>query len=117
VSTASRLLPPGYEALEPFVERWAIAGAAQRAQRRSESSAAERLAFYDAAKDLAGQALDALDKKPISRLDDKETRLLDLIMSFAHVSLAVEVQGDAEHGHALLREHMRLSKVHSDAAS
>lgn len=49
-------LPPGFESLEPFVEKWSIAGAANRVQCRIESEAAARIAFYNAAKDLTAPA-------------------------------------------------------------
>ena len=39
-------LPAGFEALEPFVDRFAIAGTAARAQLRGDSSREEREAFY-----------------------------------------------------------------------
>lgn len=109
MSRHESLLPPGYEGLERFVARFAVAEVAARAQLRNDCSRAEREDFFRAVKDLAGPALDALDLKPLADLDEKERRLLDLLLSFAHVALAVEVQGDDEEKHARLREHMRIS--------
>ncbi len=108
-------LPAGFEALEPFVERFALAGTANRAQRRSDSTAEERAAFFEAAKDRIAPALDMLDKKPLADLDEKEKRLLDMALTFAHVALAEEIQGPDEARHAQLRQHMRITRSPADA--
>ena len=108
-------LPAGFEALEPFAERFAIAGTANRAQLRSDTTGEERTAFYEAAKDLVGPALDMLDKKPLDDLDESEQRLLNLCLSFAHISLAVEIQGPDEERHAQMREYMRITHSPADA--
>jgi hypothetical protein len=108
-------LPPGFETLEPFVERFAVSGTANRAARRSDSTEAERNAFFEAAKDLVAPALDYLDTKPLDRFDEREQRLMDLALTFAHVALAVEVQGPDEARHAELRQHMRITRSPADA--
>ena len=107
-------LPAGFEDLEPFVERFAVAGTANRAQRRSDSTEDERQAFFEAAKDRIGPALDLLDTKPLDQLDDKERRLLDLALTFAHIALAVEIQGPDEARHATMREYMRITRSPAD---
>ena len=103
-------LPAGYEVLEPFVEQWAVAGTAERGRRRDESTEAQRIAFYEIAKGLVPGALEALDAKGMAALDEKEQRLLDLLCSFAHVTLAVEMLGDAEPRHAQFRREMRITR-------
>lgn len=108
-------LPAGFQTLEPFVERFAISSSAARAQRRTDSTPEERRAFFDAALPLMGHALDYLDSKPLAELDDSERRLLDMAMTFAHVSLAVEIQGAQEAGHAPMREYMRITRSPSDS--
>jgi hypothetical protein len=108
------LLPPGFDALEPFVDAWAIAGAAGRAQQRNDSTEAERFAFYEAAKDLAPAALDYLDRKPLPEFDDAERRLMNLILSLAHVAPTVEALGSAEAQHARDREHLKITRASSD---
>jgi hypothetical protein len=107
-------LPAGFESLEPFVDQWAVSGLANRAQRRDESSPDERLTFYEAGKNLVGTALDHLDRKTLGQLDAREKRLMNLMLSFAHVALAVELQGDAESGHAQLRPAMRITQASAD---
>src|SRR5688572_32846266 len=93
-------LPAGFEALEPFVEGWSIAGAANRAQRRNDSTPAERTAFYEAASPLAPAALEHLDRKALGAFDEGEERLMNLMLTLAHVALAVEAQGPDEARHA-----------------
>lgn len=111
---SERLLPEGYEALEPFVAAWALNGSAARAQRRSDSTPEERHAFFDAAKSLVGPACDLLDQKPLTALDSKENRLMNLLLSFTHVAMAVEIQGDAEPRHAKLRSYMHITNSAAD---
>lgn len=108
-------LPAGFETLEPFVARFAVAGTANRAQLRGDTTAEERAAFHAAAKDLIAPALDLLDRKPLDRLDEREQRLLDLALSFGHIALAVEVQGPDEERHAELRRYMRITRSPADA--
>lgn len=107
-------LPAGFETLEPFVERFAVSGTAKRAARRSEASEGERKAFFEAAKDLIAPALDFLDKKPVDQLDEHEQRLMNMALTFAHISLAVDVQGADEARHAELRQHMRITRSPAD---
>lgn len=107
-------LPSGFESLEPFVERFAVAGTANRAQLRSDSTEEDRRVFFEAAKDLVGPALDLLDRKPLGELDDKERRLLNLALTFAHIALAIEIQGPDEARHAKMREHMRITRSPAD---
>jgi hypothetical protein len=110
-------LPPGFESLEPFVDRFAVSTSAERAKCRGDSTGEEREAFFAAARDLVGPALDQLNGKPLDELDDSERRLLDLAMSFAHVALAVEIQGPQEGDHAAMRDYMRITRSPADAVA
>ncbi len=107
-------LPAGFESLEPFVADWAIAGANNRLRRRLASTESERVAFFHAAKDLVVPALDHLDRKPLAELDEQEQRLMNLLLSICHVSLAVEIQGDAEAMHAEGARHLRITRATAD---
>lgn len=111
----STLLPPGYEILEPFVAQWAHTDMATRDRARSESTPAEREAFFAAASGLVPQALAELDRKPISELDERERRLLHLMLSLTHVTLAVEMMTDGEARHAGFRQVMRITRTPEDA--
>ena len=115
MSGTDALLPHGFEVLEPFVDRWAIAGSSNRAQRRTDSSDAERVAFFNVALGQVGAALAHLDRKPLHQLDEKENRLMNLMLSFAHVAMAVEQQRDAEAKHARYRQLMKITRTPADA--
>lgn len=110
-------LPAGFEALEPYVERFALEGTANRARLRSESSEEERLAFHQAAHDKIAAALDLLDRKPVDELDGPEQTLMNLVLAYAHIALAVELQGPDEARHAAMREHMRITRSPADATA
>lgn len=93
-------LPQGFAALEPFVAYWAAPTMAGRDTRRLESSEDQRLAFYEAARDIAPAALDYLDARPFSEYSEADHRLLDLMLALIHATLAVEVERGEEHIHA-----------------
>jgi hypothetical protein len=114
MSAQTSLLPAGFEALTPFVECWAVDTAAERAQRRQTSDETSRVAFYNAASDLVPKALDHLDAKPLSQFDESEQRLMKLVLSFAHVSMAVELQREEEPRHARYRPYMRITRAPAD---
>jgi hypothetical protein len=114
MSASQSLLPAGFEALEAFAPYWAVAGTAERDRLRGESSEAQRLAFYNACKDLLAPGLASLDRKPLAEFSEQEQRLMNLLLSFAHVSIAVEIQRDAEAGHAQNRKHLRITRAIAD---
>ena len=114
MSTRDMLLPSGFETLTPFVEFWAADTAAARAHCRDVSDEASRVEFYDAAAALVPKALDYLDTKPLSEFDESERRLMKLLLSFAHVSMAVELQREEEHKHAQNRPYLRITKAPAD---
>lgn len=102
-------LPAGFEALEPFVSDWALAGEAARAAARSRASNAQRQQFYDAAQPLMQQALAWLDAKPIGNLSEADATLMRLILSLANVYHSVEVLGDAEAENARMRARLEFT--------
>jgi hypothetical protein len=114
MSTTATSLPAGFEALVPFVEFWAADTAAERAHRRDISDEASRTAFYNVAIELAPKALAYLDAKPLSQFDDSEQRLMKLLLSFAHASMAVELQREDEPRHAKNRPFMRITRAPAD---
>ena len=116
MSAPETSLPKGFEALEPFVEKWAAETAAERAHRRDISDEASRAAFYTAAGDLLPRALAYLDAKPLGQFDASEQRLMRLILSFAHVSMAVELQREEESKHAQNRPYLRITRAPADQA-
>jgi len=106
----ARLLPDGYEMLEPFVAEWALPTQAERARKRSGSTAEQKRAFYNAARGIVTQALGELDAKPLDQLDERERRLLALLLSYAQVALSIEVRGEGEAIHAENRRLMTITR-------
>lgn len=108
-------LPQGYEALEPFVGHWAVTSSAERARLRAESAADEREAFFAAGAPLMEGALDLLDRRPLADHGAEEQRLMQLMLSLAHVSMAVEIQGKDEPKGTPWRGRMRITRSPADA--
>ena len=114
MSAVETSLPAGFETLTPFVQIWAVNTAADRAHCRDISDEASRVAFYHAASDLVPKALAYLDAKPIGQFDESEQRLMKLLLSFAHVSMAVELQREEEPKHAKNRLYLRITRAPAD---
>ncbi len=114
MTQGDRPLPRGFEALEPFVPLWAIDNAAQRVEMRGAAPAADRAAFYAAASRLVEPALQYLDSKTLADFDDSEKRLMQLMLSLAHVAMAEEVHKDQEERHARFRSFMPVTRAPSD---
>lgn len=112
---SASLLPPGFEALEPFVPAWALDTAEQRHRARLASTEADRQAFFAVAKDLLAPGLDQLDRTPPAAFTPDEQRLMQLLLSVAHVALAVETQGADEARHAEVARHMTITRAPSDS--
>ena len=109
------LLPTGFEALVPFADRWAIDGSITRAARRGAADPTDRSAFFAAAAPLLDAALAHLDRYPIDALPLAEQRLMDMMLTLAHVSLTEEILGDQEPAHARQRQHMRITRTPAGA--
>jgi hypothetical protein len=107
-------LPAGFEVLEPFVTTWAKDSAAERDGLRTHQSAEARRAFYDAMNPLIVPALDHLDTKSFSEYDTSEKQLMLLALSYAHVALAIEVQGPDEAKHGTNRQRVPISRAPAD---
>lgn len=112
----SGILPAGFTALEPFVARWAVAGSALRAALRGTSTPEERETFFAAAAPLLDRALDHLDSRPLAQLAGPDERLMNLMLSLAHVAMAVEIQGPDEVKSTPWRERMRITRSPADTS-
>jgi len=102
-------LPDQFAGLQPFVERWAVAGLANRDAARTARPNDECRAFYAAVKDQIFPILDYLDAKPMADLDRADAALLNMALAYIHISLAIEMQGDVEPFHAGMRQHMHIT--------
>lgn len=107
-------LPEGFGALEPYVARWIVATSAERAALRTSSTPEERAEFFAAASPLMGKALDYLDTHSLPNLPAAEKRLMDLMLTLAHIALAVEIQGPDEIKSAPSRDRMRIIRSAAD---
>jgi hypothetical protein len=107
-------LPAGFDTLEPYVADWARPTTADRDAARTELGTEARQAFYEAAKDLLEPALSYLDATPLVDHSPAQTNLMNLMLSFAHVSLAIEVQGPDEAKHTVNRQQLIITKSPAD---
>lgn len=86
-------LPPGFESLEPFVERWAKDTFTERMRARCEADIVEIRAFYDAMLPLAPLAIEQIDRAPMTGLADDTGTLAKLVLALAQAAIAVEMHG------------------------
>jgi hypothetical protein len=114
MSEANSSLPMGYKALEPFVATYAIDNAQRRAEMRGEAPTEQRDAFYEAAKPLLAPALDYLDTKSFAEYEERDKQLMWMMLSLAHVAIAVEIQQEDEERHAYLRSFMPVTRAPAD---
>ena len=87
---ADTTLPPGFEALEPFVGDWVLPDSLARMAKRRASNMDEIKAFYDVAIARAESALNHLRAFPLGEIPPAEERLLKLMLALAEVGPAVE---------------------------
>lgn len=114
MNTPAHTLPAGFESLQKYVATWAIPNAAARARQRRESNEAERNAFYKDTLAVFQDAIASLDNTPVEQHSEQEKTLMNLLLSFAHVSLAVEVQGRDEAMHAQQSQYMLITQASAD---
>ena len=91
MTAATRLLPEGFEDLEPYVADWARATRAERYAMRLSKTIDELAEFYDAIAPRAEDAIDYLDGFALDDLPDDATRLMQLLYSMILVSYAVNI--------------------------
>lgn len=108
-------LPEGFEPLEPFVDLWAAPTSAERAALRDTSTPEAREAFYSAALPLLEPALTHLDARPLNEHNAQDRTLMQLVLSLAHVALAVETHQQDEARHTPLRREMCITRTPADA--
>ncbi|MFW2829651.1 hypothetical protein [Sphingomonas sp. ID0503] len=90
---ADDALPLGFEDLAPFQAYWGVGTIQERRDRREAASMAEITAFYEVMLARAPDAMKHLEAFPIDALPPAETRLYELVLMLAHVSMATELHG------------------------
>lgn len=87
------LLPPGFEELIPYVDKWAKPTTMERFSSRAESSMDEIVDFYDAMVAKADEAMTLIDKYDLQNLPEDVGRLCQLVLALCQASVAVEIIG------------------------
>lgn len=108
------LLPPNFAALEAYAPHWAGADAAARAAIRDDADFVAMEQFHAAVQPLLDDALAYLDARPLADHDERDARLMRLLLTFAHVALAVEVQREDEGMHRELRATLPIHRAPAD---
>ncbi len=88
-----RLLPEGFETLEPFQAYWGASTTQARRERREAASMAEIEDFYAAMLAHAPAATAHLKEFPLDALPPPSARLLALLLALPHAAMATELHG------------------------
>lgn len=92
-SAKAALLPPGFEALEPFVAYWVHETNDQRRQARSTARMEDIQAFYDAIVAQAEAGIAYLEAYELGKMPPDAERLFKLLLAMNHAAIAVEMHG------------------------
>jgi hypothetical protein len=86
-------LPDGFEALEPYVDHWALPSESARIQQRFATSMDAITAYYELMVERIDEILDYLDQFDLDAMPEPEQRLMNMALSLVEVANAVEVYG------------------------
>ncbi|MEM7466411.1 MAG: hypothetical protein AAF387_05940 [Pseudomonadota bacterium] len=84
------LLPKGFKSLEKWVDMWVLPDSQARTEQRHAADYDDLKAFYDDMFAKAEKALAYLQEKQLGELDEREERLLKLMLSLAEIGPSVE---------------------------
>ncbi|WP_152036644.1 hypothetical protein [Burkholderia pyrrocinia] len=87
----SRRLPDGFEALEPFLERWNAATSHERWINRAATPYPEIVTFYEAMSGRAEEATVYLEQFPHDDMPVPAQNLFRLLLAMCHAAIAVEM--------------------------
>ena len=88
------ILPPGFEALSPYLD-WNLATADERQIKRRQSSREDLRALYDAALPLLPGILARADEYPLGALPEDLRPLYNIALSIAEIAPHIELyRGD-----------------------
>lgn len=105
---SERILPEGFEVLEPFQPYWGVATTQLRRERREAASMADIAAFYEAMLALAPAAMRHLEAFRLDAMPPASARLMEMVLMLAHVSMAVELHGQPRAPHTPYPHGVRL---------
>lgn len=106
----NRLLPKGFEDLEPYVDYWVRDTNDERWQQRSAASMEAIRSFYDRMLARAEDAIALLDTYPLDRMPPEAERLFKLLLALAQAAIAVEMHGQPRARGARLRDDLRVTQ-------
>lgn len=86
-------LPPDFQALEVFVDDWALDSTDARRDRRCGSSMVEIQRFYDAIVARAEDGIAYLEQYPLGDMPPDAECLFKLLLAMNHAAIAVEMHG------------------------
>lgn len=102
MSQDQRLLPPGFDDLEPFVASWALPTFNERMQYRAALPMAEIRRFYDVMQPRAEAAMSCLEQFPLNAMPPEAQNLFHLSLALAQAAMAVEIHGQPHVANARL---------------
>lgn len=114
--SASRL-PPGFTALECWLDDWVLADSTARHEKRLTTPLAATRAFYDAMLPQAESVLAYLSTRELGQLDANDERLLKLMLSLAEIGPAIEWYGTGNTPDAFDARRFPLTVTLSDTAA
>ena len=88
----ARRLPERFAALQPFVERWALATERDRYHRLHSVGLDELRSFYEAVLPRLDEILDHLDRWSVQALPAAERTLFDLAMTFSETAHPLDLK-------------------------
>jgi hypothetical protein len=87
---SANLLPKGFERLEPFASKWAVADEFERLQQRERSSEAELRDFYSAMETEIGRVMEYLQQFTVENMSAETANLYRLALAFMEVGFLLE---------------------------
>lgn len=102
------MLPEGFEALTPYLDRWDVPTLSERWERRATASMSDIRAFYEDVRGVADEAMVAISAHPIDDMPEDVARLARLMLAFMSAAVAVEVIGAPRDPHSPYPHNIRI---------
>ena len=102
------LLPEGFERLQSFVEKWAVAPSSRRQRARLSSSMEELRGFYKVMLEDADAAIVYLNRFKLNQMPKDADNLMNLMLSLTEVAHSVELWNRVDQPDAFPFERVKL---------